>query len=102
MAMDICRLCSEERDDEDLIEVKDSLIRLKSGIVDFESVIREILGIKNVSFKIKLILFHIHYSIFQLDHLTFICFSCKEQIFSFYNFKLKVKPNLIYEHQLQN
>lgn len=30
----------------------------------------------------------------QTDHVSLICFDCKEQIVNFYNFKQKVKPNL--------
>lgn len=31
----------------------------------------------------------------QIDHLSHICFSCKEQVVSFYNFKQKVMKNLL-------
>lgn len=42
--MDNCSLCSETIDSDELIEVKDSLIKLKTGIADFSTIISDVFG----------------------------------------------------------
>lgn len=46
--MDSCKLCSETKDVEELIEVQDSLIRLKTGISSFSQVIAEAFSVAKV------------------------------------------------------
>ncbi|CRK94873.1 CLUMA_CG008365, isoform A [Clunio marinus] len=74
--MEQCNLCSEDRDSDDLIEVKGSFVKLKTGIVEF---------------------LHAMLNVFcenKLDNIKQICRECKDQIVTFYNFKEKVKENL--------
>lgn len=47
--MEKCSLCKELYDDEELIEVKDGLIKLKTEIAKFSDVIANVLRKNNVS-----------------------------------------------------
>jgi hypothetical protein len=65
--MDECKLCSEAKDVEELIEVQDSLIRLKTGIISFSEAISKVFCIPKVNKDLKIRPLNLIFSTF--DHL---------------------------------
>lgn len=93
--MENCNLCLEAFDSDELIEVENGLIKLKTGVVKLSDVIFNVFSSKvNSVYCAQLNINPLVSSTPQIGHISVICMNCKAQIINFYNFKESVKINL--------